>query len=112
MNEVPEHLKGLDLIVEERLRQVGPLGYDVKHDDEHHSPEELMRIGQCYIDWSTIELEGGNPREEHGEQHAFWPHDTEIPWKPEASAIENAAKGAAFVAAALDLLHARIMGDV
>lgn len=103
-----EHLKGLDLIVEERLRQVEKLGYTVEHDHAEHSPEELMRIGACYVDWAACDLEGSyadNP-------HPFWPEDSSIPWKPEESAIENAAKGAAFVAAALDLLDAQIRGEV
>lgn len=106
MTEI-QHLKGLDLIVEERLRQVDKLGYSIAHDDEHHSPEELLRIGACYIDYAATDMEGVGQDEEH----AFWP-DTTIPWKPEMSSIENAAKGAAFVAAALDLLHAQMMGEV
>lgn len=106
-----EHLKGLDLIVEERLRQVEQLGYTIPHDSDEHSVEELMRVGACYIDWATQEMEGDDPQSSHGVCHAFWP-ETSIPWKPEDSAIENAAKGAAFVAAALDLLYAEIVGEV
>lgn len=106
---MPENppLKGLDLIVEERLRQVNPLGYDIKHDAQCHSPEELMRVGSCYIEYAANEMEGMA----QDSPHPFWP-DTEIPWKPEESPIENAAKGAAFVAAALDLLFAQLVGEV
>lgn len=103
-----EHLKGLDLIVEERLRQVDKLGYTVEHDAEEHSVEELMRIGACYVDWAACDLEGVSM----DSPHPFWPTDSTIPWIPEFSAMENAAKGAAFVAAALDLLHAKMMGEV
>lgn len=103
-----EHLKGLDLIVEERLRQVEQLGYTVEHDNAEHSAEELMRIGACYVDFAAMDMEG----QCDGEQHPFWPEGTTIPWRPEMSAIENAAKGAAFVAAALDLMHAQMMGEM
>lgn len=103
-----EHLKGLDLIVEERLRQVEKLGYTVQHDHDEHSAEELMRIGACYVDYAANDLEG----QSQDNPHSFWPEDSSIPWKPENSAIENAAKGAAFVAAALDLLDAQIRGEV
>jgi hypothetical protein len=105
-------LKGLDLIVEERLRQVDPLGYDIKHDAEHHTPEELMAVGRCYIELAEIDLMGQTAEECWGESKPpLWP-DTEIPWKPEPSAIENGAKGAAFVAAALDLLFAQVVGEI
>lgn len=103
-----EHLKGLDVIVEERLRQVGPLGYDVQHDDAEHTVEELLRVGACYIDYAATEAEGVG----QDEVHAFWPENTSIPWNPENSVAENAAKGAAFVAAALDPLYAKLSGEV
>ena len=101
-----EHLKGLDLIVEERLRQVGSLGYDLPHDDIEHTPEELLRIGSCYIEYAANEMEGLG----QDSPHPFWPQGTSIPWKPEASPMETAIKGAAFVAAALDLMHYRLLG--
>lgn len=100
-----QHLKGLDLIVEERLRQVEKLGYDIPHDDAKHSFEELLRIGACYIDCAAADAEGM----EQDDPHPFWP-DTTIPWKREESSIENATKGAAFVAAALDLMHYQLLG--
>lgn len=102
-----EHLKGLDLIVEERMRQIKPLGYTIEHDLECHSPRELMRIGELYIDYAAAFLDDGITA---APQHPIW-QETSIAWKPEPSAIENAAKGGAFVAAALDLLYAQMMGE-
>lgn len=102
-----QHLKGLDVIVEERLRQVDDLGYTVQHDADEHGVDELLRIGACYIDYAANQAEGvGQDRD-----HPFWP-DTSVPWKPEISPSENAAKGAAFVAAALDLMYAILNGEV
>lgn len=108
-----EHLKGLDMIVEERLRQVEQLGYTIPHDNEEHSVDELLRIGVCYADAAASEEEGMSLSEEWGvdEKHPFWPEDSTISWKLEVSPMENATKGAAFIAAALDLMHAQIMGE-
>ena len=109
-----EHLKGLDLIVEERLRQVEDLGYTVEHDADCTSVAELMRISQCYIEVAAEESEGNDV------SHYFypsvkpgrWPRGTSIPWRPEQTPMENAAKGAAFAAAALDLMNAELRGEV
>lgn len=110
--EIPESLKGLDVIVQERLRQVEDLGYTVQHDAGEHDEAELLRIGTCYADWATTQAEGIDPFEQFGESHPFWSADTSVPWKPEKTAPENAAKAGAFMAAALDLLYAKMMGEV
>jgi len=112
MTSVPEYLKGLDVIVEERLRQVEQLGYTIPHDDSEHSVEELLRIGACYSDLAAMQAEGEDPMMSWGSaQHPFWP-ETSIQWKPEPTCPENAAKAGAFIAAGLDLLYAKINGEV
>ena len=100
-----DYYKGLDMIVEERMRQPDELGYTLQHDDEEHSFEELLRIGACYVDYAANDAEGMG----QDSPHPFWP-DTSIPWKPEESSMENAVKGAAFVAAALDLMQYQLFG--
>ena len=92
-------LAGTDKVIRERNRQV-ELGYDPTHDSENHTPEELMRISACYLDFAATWMEDVGQDQEH----PFWP-ETTIPWKPEATPELTAIKGAAFAMAALDLLE-------
>jgi len=93
---------GISAIAFERSHQID-LGYDVEHDARNHTVEELMRIGVCYAEFGVNQLEDAG----QDEPHPFWP-DT-IPWMPEKDPYLYITKGAAFIAAALDLKQAKDM---
>lgn len=98
-----DHLgAGLTAITFERAHQVD-LGYDVEHDAARYSVEELMRVGTCYVDYGTNMLEGSD----QDTPHPFWPAHTGIPWTLEKESTDYIVKGAAYLAAALDLKHAQ-----
>lgn len=98
--------QGISNIRLEREHQID-LGYDLDHDNECHSPTDLLRIGACYADLAALVMEGDEPTEVWDKEgkHPLWP-DVGVPWTPEDTAVGNAVKAAAFIAAALDLEHA------
>lgn len=92
--------QGVALIYAERQKQMNK-GYTPAHDDAEHSVEELLRIATCYLDAAASEMEGMD----QDPTPAFWPRESTIPWNPEQNPIGNAVKGAAFAAAAMDLIY-------
>lgn len=78
------------------------LGFTIDHDAENHTPEELTRIGSCYILYGCAQQEG----RELQLPVANWPKDTEIEWRDEDTPKKYIVKGAAYICAALDLEHA------
>jgi hypothetical protein len=83
------------------------LGYTPESDDKNYDPSDLMRVATCYLDAATEMQEGENLEENWGGAHPFWPEHTGIPWNPEDTPEGNAVKGAAFAAAALDIIQLR-----
>jgi hypothetical protein len=93
---------GILEMARERRRQVEEKNFTAQHDD-HHSPEDLLAAGKCYIEYSHWDLTGST-----GDTPPFdWPWKEEE-WKPEESALENMVKGGALVAAAYDRLTREI----
>lgn len=88
---------GIELIAEERTRQIEKEGYDAKHDDRHvHG--EIGRAGRCYHYFSH-----------HGTDNppSLWPWGLEW-WKPSEDAVRNLVKAGALYQAEIDRLNRRI----
>lgn len=91
---------GVDLIADERARQMGEEGWTAEHDDEHTSGE-LGRAAQAYlfaveqpVYWSAAS----------GNVPVAWPWHSEW-WKPSDDPIRNLVKAGALIAAEIDRLQ-------
>ena len=94
---------GIDLIVEERQRQLEKEGWTHDHDKEHVN-RELIRAAEVYMQGNTVwraeQLEKGNlcmPPPE-------WPWEKEW-YKPSTDPIRNLVKAGALIAAEIDRLQ-------
>ena len=87
---------GLQLISEEREKQLSKLGW-TSQDDDTHTDQELLEAAVCY---SEITLEG---KYAHKGKPSEWPWD-ESWWKP-GEPIRNLAKAGALIAAEISRLH-------
>lgn len=101
-------MSGVELIAEERSRQVGVEGYDAKHDDLHRDGS-IVRAAVCYADTARVQVFSnldGQPLP-RCYWHKDWPFDREE-FKPSPDAIRNLVKAGAMIAAEIDrLMRAR-----
>lgn len=88
---------GIELISQERERQIIAEGWTADHDDDMNFHEELAIAAGCYILWD----DGHN---EHPCPPDIWPWDSEW-WKPANDRIRNLAKAGALIAAEIDRLQ-------
>jgi hypothetical protein len=103
-------LKGVELIKKERIRQIAEEGYSVEGDEGR--AEELLRAGTAYQQYALIQFtvgmeeakDAGHPSEINWiDGLPLWPWDAHT-WKPSDDPQRNWIKGAALIAAALDVL--------
>lgn len=104
---------GIELITEERKRQVEKEGWSFKHDDEHVD-EELALAAACYaipspqygITDAAHAIDGYfNKYEVCIEREWFWPWDKKW-WKPSPdNRIKELAKAGAMIVAEIDRLQ-------
>lgn len=86
---------GIDLIIDERQRQIDVEGWSLSHDDEHDDGE-LTAAAICYIKAAgPPEGRWSKPR---------WPWQREA-WKPSADPVPNLVKAGALIAAEIDRLQ-------
>ena len=83
--------QGIELIAEERKRQVDEEGWTEEHDDQH-TCGELKIAAACYTTLSD------HPAP------SFWPWLIEW-WKPSGDPIRNLVKAGALIAAEIDRLQ-------
>lgn len=94
---------GVELIADERERQISQEGYDAQHDDDHDCGE-LADAAICYA------LEAGSLADGftlNTKSIAFlehWPFDLGW-WKPSDDPIRNLVKAGALIAAEIDRLQ-------
>lgn len=100
-------LKGVEILKEERIRQIAEEGYSVEGDVGRAN--ELHRAGTAYLQWALMQacipgdvLTGADhPSDvEWVDGETLWPWDRDA-WKP-GTMVENITKGGALIAAALD----------
>lgn len=84
---------GIELIKQERERQISKEGWNVQHDD-FHTNGELAKAGACYA----------CPRELSNIRPALWPFEIEN-YKPEEDRIRELEKAGALIAAEIDRLQ-------
>jgi hypothetical protein len=90
---------GIELISEERKRQVEKEGWTSDHDDKHDK-SELAHAATCYLNTKHQTIIQG-----------FWPWDKKW-WKPSENRIRNLVKAGALIAAEIDrLLRLEQSGD-
>jgi hypothetical protein len=84
--------RGIDLIAEERRRQIEVEGYDAEY-DSHDSPHNLMAAAISYALYDT----------DPDEAKKLWPWEAKY-FKPK-SRLRNYVRSGALMAAALDLIQ-------
>ena len=86
---------GIELIADERQRQITAEGWTPEHDDQH-TESELLQAAICYAEnGSNLEL---------GACDVPWPWG-ENDWKPSQDNIRNLVKAGALIAAEIDRLQ-------
>ena len=95
---------GIELIAEERERQVLKEGWTPAHDDSHEEAE-LTRAAMSYADSARKSLLGGSP-EHVARSSDYWPWDLEW-WKPSSDPVRNLVKAGALIAAEIDRIERR-----
>ena len=85
----------IELIAEERQRQIDAEGYSAEHDDDH-ADFSLSRAGACY----ALAADTATPY-----PYRFWPWEAEA-WKPSLEdPIRDLVKAGALIAAEIDRLQ-------
>src|SRR5437870_10325274 len=90
---------GIELIAEERARQIADEGWTPKHDDEHCNGE-LAEAAACYAFESSRHAHMGRPTRHPPPD---WPWDDEW-WKPKDQ-IRDLVRAGALIAAEIDRLQ-------
>jgi len=88
---------GIELIVQERHRQIEEEGWTVNHDDQHKH-HELARVAICYTEEAIAGVREGVPCNFPREWSFNW-------WKPSGDPIRNLVKAGALIAAEIDRLR-------
>lgn len=95
---------GIELITEERQRQIEKEGWTAKHDAEHVYGE-LAAAAECYL----LELRARNLRGETVKSPPpAWPWHRDW-WKPSGDPVKNLIKAGALIAAEIDRLNALVV---
>lgn len=97
---------GIELITEERLRQISQEGWMPEHDDEHKSGE-LSKAGAIYADLAASQQCCACATEQEQRAYAMiqgWPWSNEW-FKPSQDIVRNLAKAGALIAAEIDRLQ-------
>ena len=96
---------GIELIAEERKRQIEVEGWTEEHDAEHTN-EALAMAAVCYAIPSVLRMYSYNPLIK-ARIPEYWPWDKES-WKPSPeNRIKELIKAGALIAAEIDRLNAR-----
>ena len=95
---------GIELIAEERQRQIDVEGYSEQH-DSHHSPRKLIQAADTYLESADLTLRSKefNLPFYRIEIKRTWPWEQES-FKPTTD-IRDLVKAGALIAAAIDRLE-------
>jgi hypothetical protein len=94
---LPKVHTGVELIAQERLRQISVEGWTPEHDDKHDD-FELSAAGQCYV-VAAVQLDPANVHPPFS-----WPWEKSW-WKPSPDPIRNLVKAGALIAAEIDRIQ-------
>jgi len=100
----------IDLIKEERKRQIQEKGYDFIHDD-YHDKGELIKASKCYLDHVSLNSKVMDISDSYNNNLKLYrdvkrPENWPPEWTPESwnpdSPIRDLVKAAALIAAEID----------
>lgn len=86
---------GIELIAEERSRQINDLDYTATHDQVYDN-QELSKAAACYLLYADAYPNRGEPP-------PLWPWDDEY-WKPK-DYLKDLVRAGALIAAEIDMLQ-------
>ena len=105
---------GIELIAEERQKQIRDLGWTIEHDAEYHRYGDLALAGACYALNDHLYPLGERQENKTGvhmtiERVSFWPWHLKW-WKPArttkpADRVRELTKAGALIAAEIDRLQ-------
>jgi hypothetical protein len=93
----------IELIAQERQRQIDVKGYHPEHDDGHHDGA-LLKASMCYVDTAVHQVMNPGFRIPPCYHHKCWPFERES-FKPRNPAIRNLVKAAALIVAEIERLQ-------
>lgn len=93
---------GFELIVAERVRQLGCEGFTYEHDDQH-TDCSIMLAAQAYVEAARRQVLGGDAVEV-GQVIRYWPWEAKW-FKVDPDPMRNLAKAGALIAAEIDRLQ-------
>ena len=94
---------GVELIAEERQRQIEVEGWTKEHDAEHKNGE-LAKAAICYAD-PDVYYHQENRLIKHRIPNKFWPKQWDIQWFKPTNKIRDLVKAGALIAAEIDRLQ-------
>lgn len=94
---------GIDLITEERQRQIEVEGWTKEHDAGYKN-SELAKAAICYADPNTY-YHQENKIMAHRVPNRFWPKKWDIRWFKPTDRIRDLVKAGALIAAEIDRLQ-------
>jgi hypothetical protein len=92
-------LNGVEMIAQERRRQVDVEGWTPEHDRQHYCGE-LPIAAACYASLASAQARWSSPLLVY-ELPKFWPWALKW-WKPSTDPLRNLAKAGALIAAEID----------
>src|SRR5713101_608899 len=93
---------GIELIADERERQIKQERWSIAHDSVRHKGGELTEAALCYATVGGAQLRGHCPVA--AESPKSWPWE-DYWWKPSPDAERNLIKAGALIAAELDRIR-------
>ena len=100
-------MTGVELIREERLRQITEEGWTAEHDDTHDKGE-MVQAAVCYAYAECLQALGLKPENATNRQRWPWAF---IWWKPSLDPVRNLVKAGALIAAEIDRLQRKKGGS-
>lgn len=94
---------GIELIAEERERQITVEGWTPDHDAEHDSAE-MVDAAMCYAATAANDVSEYTSRDAVNPSPYAWPWDEKW-WKPSDSRVRNLVKAGALIAAEIDRIQ-------
>ena len=96
---------GVELIAEERQRQIEVEGWTKEHDAEHKN-DELVKAAICYAD-PNVYYHQENRIMRFRIPNKFWPAQWDIRWFKPTDRVRDLVKAGALIAAEIDRLQAQ-----
>lgn len=95
---------GIQLIAEERTRQIEREGWSPEHDDFEHADGALATAAGCYATLAGAQQKFGTPDVTKVNPPRQWPWEPHW-WKPSNDEIKNLVRAGALIAAEIDRLQ-------